>query len=288
MRDLNWELKELCEENADGSFSTQDGRERTLTAFANLMAELGLTKLTLRGIKPKHIEAFVGHLQDKGLAVSTIKTQMSRVRWMADRIGKSNIVAGLNDAYGIGKRSYVTNESKARELTAIELSKVTNPYCAMSLQLQAAFGLRREESLKIKPSQADRGDKLVLQASWCKGGREREIPIRKDEQRQMLDAAKALAKGGSLIPVDKTYKEHLRQFRTQCDRAKIHKVHGHRHRYAQERYRELTQWNCPACGGPKAKQLTAEQKRIDKQARMTISAELGHGREQIVAVYIGR
>ena len=143
MRDLNWELKELCEENADGSFSTQDGRERTLTAFANLMAELGLTKLTLRGIKPKHIEAFVAHLQDKGLAVSTIKTQMSRVRWMADRIGKSNIVAGLNDAYGIGKRSYVTNESKARELTAIELSKVTDPYSATSLQLQAAFaGLR--------------------------------------------------------------------------------------------------------------------------------------------------
>ena len=182
----------------------------------------------------------------------------------------------------------MTNESKARELTAIELSKITDPYCAMSLQLQAAFGLRREESLKIRPEKADRGEKLVLQASWCKGGRERAIPIRNDEQRQLLDAAKALAKGGSLIPVDKTYKEHLRQFRTQCDRAKIHKVHGHRHRYAQERYRELTHWVCPACGGPKAKELTAEQKRIDKKARLTISAELGHGREQITSVYLGR
>jgi hypothetical protein len=47
---------------------------------------------------------------------------------------------------------------------------------------------------------------LLLQASWCKGGRKREIPIRNDEQRQLLDVAKALAKGGSLIPVDKTYK----------------------------------------------------------------------------------
>ena len=37
-----------------------------------------------------------------------------------------------------------------------------------------------------------------------------------------------------------------------------------------------------------AKELPVEQKRIDKKARMTISAELGHGREQIVAVYIGR
>ncbi len=288
MRDLNWELKELCEDNLDGSFATQDGRERTLTAFANLMAALGLTKLTLRGLKPKHIESFVRHLQDKGLADGTIKTQMTHVRWMAEKIGKQNIVARSNEAYGIANRVYVTNESKARELTAIELDKVTDPYVAMSLQLQAAFSLRREESLKIRPEKADRGDKLVLQASWCKGGRERAVPIRNDVQRQLLNRAKSLAKGGSLIPADKTYKEHLREFRTQCERANIHKVHGHRHRYAQERYRELTKWVCPACGGPRAKQLTAEQKRIDKQARLTISAELGHGREQITAVYLGR
>jgi len=288
MRDLNWEIKELCEHNLDGSFGTQDGRERTLNSFANRMAEMGLTKLTLRGLKPKHIEAFVKHLQDKGLTVGTIKKQMAHVRWMTDKIGKKNITARTNDVYGIAERTYVTNESKARELTVAELSKVTDKHCALSLQLQAAFGLRREESMKIRPGQADRGDKLVLQASWCKGARERAIPIRNAEQRTVLDAAKALAKGGSLIPADKSYKEHLRQFRTQCEKAGISKEHGHRHHYAQERYRELTGRACPARGGPTAKQLTGEQKQIDRKARMTISAELGHGREQIVSVYCGK
>jgi hypothetical protein len=197
-------------------------------------------------------------------------------------------VARTNDAYGIGRRTYVTNESKARELTAHELSKVTDKHSALSLQLQAAFGLRREESLKIRPGKADRGDRLVLDASWCKGGRERAIPIRNGEQRTLLNAAKEFAKGGSLIPADKSYKEHLRQFRTQCDRAGISKVHGHRHQYAQERYRELTGRACPACGGPTSKQLTAEQKLIDREARLIISAELGHSREQITAVYLGK
>jgi hypothetical protein len=32
----------------------------------------------------------------------------------------------------------------------------------MSLELQRAFGLRREEAIKLNPSYADRGDRLAL------------------------------------------------------------------------------------------------------------------------------
>ena len=46
-----------------------------------------------------------------------------------------------------------------------------------TIALQAAFGLRRGESIKIRPGWADRGDELVLKDSWTKGGRAREIPI---------------------------------------------------------------------------------------------------------------
>lgn len=42
----------------------------------------------------------------------------------------------------------------------------------MSLQLQQAFGLRREESIKFQPRYADRGDHIALKGSWTKGGRE--------------------------------------------------------------------------------------------------------------------
>ncbi len=288
MKDLNWELKQLGLRHRDGSFATRHDRERVLTLVADQLIESGFETLTLAGMKPLHIEELVKRWQGEALATGTLKNRMTHLRWMAQKIGKQNIVARSNDFYGIADRVYVTNDLKARELTTEQLDKVTDPYCAMSLQLQAAFGLHREESLKLQPDYADRGDVLYLKASWCKGGRPRDIPIRTDEQRQLIDAAKALAQGGSLIPANCSYKEYLRHFRTQCERAGIHKVHGHRHWYAQERYRELTGWDCPARGGPTARQLSTEQKRIDKKSRLIISAELGHGRGQITSVYLGR
>ena len=213
---------------------------------------------------------------------------MSTLRWWAEKSGKATVVAKSNDVYGIAERRYITNFSKARQLTSGDLAQVADPYTRMSLRLQAALGLRREESLKIRPGWADRGDILRLKDSWTKGGRDREIPIRNAEQRQVLDEAKRLAGKGSLIPADRTYVEQLRRFEYQCDRAGIHRVHGHRHQYAQERYRELTGWSAPTVGGPHSRKLTREQKTIDRDARLTISNELGHEREQVTAVYLGR
>lgn len=92
----------------------------------------------------------------------------------------------------------------------------------------------------------------------------------------------------SLIPNAMRYVEQLKRFETQCNKVGIHHVHGLRHHYAQERYRELTGWECPANGGPKSKALTPEQKLIDREARLTISGELGHEREQVTAQYVGR
>jgi hypothetical protein len=140
--------------------------------------------------------------------------------------------------------------------------------------------LPRGESIKIRPEWADRGDRLVLKDTWTKGGREREIPIRNEEQRRVLDEAKCLAGRGSLIPAGKRYVDQLRRFEYQCAKAGIHRVHGHRHEYAQTRYRELTGWSALTAGGPRSRELTPVQREIDHQARLTISRELGHERIQ--------
>src|SRR5438552_7951060 len=122
-----------------------------------------------------------------------------------------------------------------------KLKQIPDLFIHMSLCLQALFGLRREESIKIIPAWADRGDRLVLKDSWTKGGREREIPIRTLEQRQLVDKAKELAKGKSLVaPGYATYRDYLQHFRAESARVGIHAFHGHRHFYAQARYKELT------------------------------------------------
>ena len=108
------------------------------------------------------------------------------------------------------------------------------------------------------------------------------------QQRAVLEAAKALAGKGSLIPAQLRYRDQLNRFRAQCDKAGIHGVHGLRHEYAQRRYAELTGRPSPACGGPTSRQLDASQKLADQAARMKISVEMGHGREQVTSIYLGR
>jgi site-specific recombinase XerC len=283
MRTLNRDFKLLSQRNRDGSFATQHDREGILTMVANQLQEDGFRNLRATGMRTKHVDHLVARWQGEGISAGTLKNRMAAMRWLAEKIGKENIVAR-----DIADRRYVTNVSKARELDDADLGKLTDPYTAMSLRLQAAFGLRREESIKIRPGWADRGDVLLLQASWTKGGKEREISIRSDAQRDLLAQAKQLAGKGSLIPSDMAYKDQLNRFKAQTARAGIDGVHGLRHAYAQARYAELTGWKAPAAGGPTSKQLSPEQKAIDRQARLTISRELGHEREQITAVYVGR
>ena len=288
MCDFNYEMKQLCHRNRDGSYGTQADRERILDLIANQLQEMGFRHMRATSLKPKHVEALVARWHGEEIAPATFKNRMAQLRWLAEKIGKQNVIARSNDFYGIPERVYVTNVSKAVELDPTKLESVTDRYTAMSLRLQSAFGLRREESIKIQPEWADRGDTIFLKASWAKGKREREIPIRNAEQRQLLEEAKQLAGTGSLIPKEMMYVEQLQRFKAQCDEAGIDHVHGHRHHYAQTRYQELTGWACPAQGGPTSKELTPEQKQIDCDARSTISSELGHNREQVTAIYLGR
>jgi hypothetical protein len=288
MRDFNYEMKQLCRRNRDGSYATQRDREYALDQMANQLQAMGYRNMHATSLKPKHVERLVEQWKAEGLSAGTMKNRMAELRWWAEKIGKQNVIARDNEAYGIADRQYVTNVSKARVLAIGDLSKVTDPYTRLSLQLQAAFGLRRAESIKIQPAWADRGDRLVLKDSWTKGGREREVPIRNDEQRLLLEEARRFAGRGSLIPPDSTYVGQLRRFEYQCASAGIHRIHGHRHQYAQTRYQELTGWAAPAVGGPRSKDLTLGQRDIDRAARLTISRELGHEREAITAVYLGR
>ena len=157
MRDLNHDFKELCRHNRDGSYATQADREHILDRVADQLHELGHRGLRAQGLKPKHIEKLVASWLAVELSPGTIKNRMAALRWAVEKLGKDSIVARTNAAYGIEDRVYVTNISKARQLGMDQLQRIRTPYAQMSLRLQAAFGLRREASIKIVPAWADRG-----------------------------------------------------------------------------------------------------------------------------------
>jgi len=287
MRDLNYQLKLLCKHSHEGSFETRVGRERQLSAIANQLHDLGYRQLGATSLKQKHVQALVDHWLGQNLSPGTIKNRMSCLRWWAEKVNRRAVVAGSNDFYGIPDRQFVSDQSKAKDLKREQLALVKDEHVKMSLRLQQAFGLRREEAIKIQPRWADRGKHLHLKASWTKGGRERTVPIRTQQQRVLLEQAKRLTGFGSLIPRGRQYIEQLRIYERHTANAGLSKMHGLRHAYAQQRYQELTGWPSPHAGGPAREQLTEGQRRTDQQARLIVSEELGHQREQITAVYCG-
>jgi len=288
MDTFNYELKQLCRHNRDGSFATRADRERLLDLIANQLKDMGYRHMHATSLKAKHITALVERWHADGITPGTFKNRMTALRWACEKTGKLELIARSNDAYRIPRRVYVSQTSRAWVLNDAKLAAVSDPYAAMSLQLQAAFGLRREESLKIKPAAADQGDRIVLKASWTKGGRSRDIPIRNVEQRTVLDQAKLFAGRGSLIPRHLRYIDQLNRFKAQCQQAGIGNVHGLRHHYAQTRYRELTGFACPVQGGPRRAEFSVDQRAIDKSARLVITTELGHSRIGVVKSYCGR
>ena len=152
MRDFNHELMLLCRHNCDGSFATQADRLRILNQIADQLRELGFRYMQAERIKPRHIDALVQHWKQDGISAGTFKNRMATLRWLAEKIGKRNIVARTNAEYGIAERVYVTNVSKAQDLDAAKLEKITDPFSKMSLRSEAAFGFRREESIKWQPA----------------------------------------------------------------------------------------------------------------------------------------
>ncbi len=288
MRGLNHQLKQLCRHNREGSFGTQNRRERELTLIANQLHGIGFRGMNSHSLKPKHVEGLVRHWLEKEVATGTIKNRMAAVRWWARKVNRQNVVARSNDFYGIPNRVFVTDSSKAKSVSTSQLEKVRDLYVRMSLELQQAFGLRREESIKFIPKYADQGNHIVLKPSWTKGGKARTLPIRTPEQREVLDRAHRLAGKGSLIPSSRDYRQQVRIYDGHSLRAGLSKMHGLRHAYAQQRYEELTGWKSPISGGPSSKSLTREQQDQDHQARLVISREMGHEREQITSVYLGR
>ena len=294
MKKLEHKILQICNRNRDGSHATQANRKAILSLCVEQLGQAGykVNELKPHDLKGRHINSLVKTWKNDGVSAGTMKNRLACLRWLAEKIGNKGLVKS-NDELGIEKRQYISNANKSLDLADVakaDLEKLS-PHVLLSVELQKEFGLRREESMKFQPSYALGGftpataDKIMIKPSWAKGGRYREIPISNDRQRELLGRVQALAGNGSLIPADKSYRQHKNSFEYETRQAGIGQTHGLRHLYAQNRYYELTGWQCPAVGG--VRELTPNEKEIDQQARQQISEELGHGRLQITGVYLG-
>ena len=272
MRDLNYDLKQLCRHNRDGSYATQADREHILDLIADQLHEMGFRHMHAQSLKPKHVEKLVERWLAEELSPGTIKNRMSALRWWAreDRQGEHRRAHQRRLRHpGSGVRHQ--HLAKQRSSTWTSSSKFRTPCIQMSLRLQAAFGLRREESIKIVPAWADRGDRAGAQG-FLEQGRAGDARFpsaprssgNSSTRRRRSPRARVWSRRAT--PPTATICKH---FRYECERVGIHAFHGHRHFYAQVRYQELTGWAVPGARRPdvKAAHAASRRKSIARRGR---------------------
>ena len=278
-------------------------------------------KLDPRSFSGRHVDVLMAHWQAEAkagrLAPSTLPTYYSHLKTFTRWIGKPKLLKPISayfDDPALYTRSYCATEDRSWRAMGVDVGTVIRDveaydvHAAACLWLMVAFGLRFKESLMlhphadvITPAQAGKAGNAADGAAGpvhdyldthrgTKGGRRRFVPIDDDLRRHAIDYARHVAKGPQSSVSDQTLTllQALRRLRYVMERFGITKrdlhvvPHGLRHQCAGRGFTGITGAPPPVAGGPMVDAA------LDARARDTVSEQLGHGRRQITAVYLGR
>jgi integrase len=248
--------------------------------------------------------AYVRDMARRGdLAVSTAQNRLSSVnRTMAALRGDQHVALPSPSKALRMQRSGIRQSVPQRQ-DREQVEQIVDTLCsrdqrrvAAIILLARATGMRlREAILADLPRlsrEANELGKINIQ-DGTKGGRAgasapRWIAV-DDHVRGALGFARQVSPAGSrnLIAPNERYLEVVREFvRPARDTLHGHNLKGFhelRAAYACERYEQITQHRAPINGG----HCCQLDRSLDREARRQISFELGHGRIDVVAAYIG-
>ncbi|MGQ7932215.1 integrase domain-containing protein [Paraburkholderia sp. D1E] len=234
-------------------------QERRTTAICKSFVELrqhGFALQTPWSLKQKHVEFLVRHWVALGQRGGTIENKLTYLRALASWMNKRDLVGTLGDYVDRKEhdlvRSYVATEDKSWIAHRVDAqAKITEigrtcPHVAVQLKMQAAFGLRVEESFMLRPAEAVRDSRTLGVTRGTKGGRPREVPI--EAKIAVLEEAARLSNDltGSTVPADRTLRQWRDWYYHVLEKHGVTKAglgitsHGLRHEYLQTLYETTT------------------------------------------------
>lgn len=161
---------------------------------------------------------------------------------------------------------------------------------AAVVELARELGLRSKEASLINARaalQEARETGSVTISAGTKGGREREVHVSERGLAALERAAEAQGADRSMIPADQSWREWrdgtLRDARGIVQEHTGGGLHDLRAAWACERYHDLTGYAAPVVDPDNRADRDA-----DREARLEIAQELGHGRLDVTAEYLGR
>ncbi|MGG2041483.1 integrase domain-containing protein [Burkholderia gladioli] len=279
------------------SIKTQEYRATSICKAFVELREGGFAVQTPWSLRTKHVEYLVGRWVKDGQSGGTIENKLTYLRALAQWMGKDNLVGTLGDYVdrreaGLA-RSYVATEDKSWAANGVDaVGKIeeiagTCPCTAVQLKLQAAFGLRVEESFMLRPVEAVRNPRTLTVTRGTKGGRPREVPI--ERKIAILEEAARLSNGvtGSTIPTGRTLKQWRDWYYYVLAKHGVTKggigvtSHGLRHQYLQTLYEQIAEVPAPIKGSSSRPTPGAHE---DAKRRVVEAA--GHSRPSKANAYL--
>ncbi|MQA40645.1 hypothetical protein [Rugamonas aquatica] len=277
MNHLHVELMALCHANPDGDPGTWRARIETLALAAAQLEQFGYAGLRAHGLGSQHIDALLGSWYHHRCDPTTLQARTEALRWWADKVGR-------RDAFRSGPpQPATTHDDLNDDLSDGRLRRVHDHYARASLALAMSFGLRKFESVAIRPAIADSGTHLVVAA--ISTPQPRMVPIATPAQRIDLDFAKKVAGLGQLAPRQASLRGQVESLRMAARRAGIPPNPDLRRNYAHLRYLQITGRPCAAAGGPSGATLNAEDHAGDRLARQNVLAEMGYLSDPVPSLF---
>jgi site-specific recombinase XerC len=280
MKPLSSQALERIGKNWGVSSATREARLQHTKDFCKFVSkEFALENV--KNLKPNHVQSYVQHMKDAGLDNGTMCNRMAAVRTLAEAVGKGNIVAIKNEAYGIARGSrqnpIIANQSEVDRIrtTLTELANTGNRIammCHAAAELRDAFGLRSKESL-MSSKLVDTPNGVALRIEGAKGGRVRDLRVGNADQlravQQLAQVSQALGSAtGRIIPPEMSLEKAYNAQRTL--------------------WRELGGTKKVAAHMHSARHTTAQTMSAEGYTKGEIMAWLGHGEDRSPFCYIPR
>jgi site-specific recombinase XerD len=279
------QVEKIRNHNRQGSFESKKRYFAGIRTFCGFLAEkFSLEKFA--NISDKHLSAYITDMQSRSLSPSTIKTNLSAIRFYHDKIEAKHRLSP-NEKFNLEQRHFggVNRSWTVGEYTAY-LNLLTQKgrerdKCIMILGWNE--GVRIHEACWLDRSGAEKAIKSGILHVKGKGGLERDIPL-SSASRQMLTGWIKNVERGQKLFVREGEKTHLiiKQVQNYINdnRAKFQDptwtgpnrtFHGLRHHYASEQYNRC---------------LREGMKPQD--ARRAVSELLGHQRDEVTRIYLAK